>query len=245
LGIVPVTESIFYRKMEGYKEMSTTKDAKNRTEINGIISCMAAAVAGAVTGAGLYSGACSSEELKQLEIYFLFMYADGSVTPLEKQYLDEIIAKGKISSWEKEKFQAFCGQTVLKILAPTADTIIAEIDQVLGEKETWRGSLDGNKAMQAQTIWTLINLGYADDEYSEPERAVVAHLVDRWEMDPELVAELNDTADTILALTKQKQWIQTIPKPCAEVNRTIQELDRSIEAMFANVETIIAEADIA
>jgi hypothetical protein len=180
-----------------------------------------------------------------LEIYFLFMYADGSVTPSEKQYLDEIIAKGEISSWEKEEFQAFCGRTVLKILAPTADTIIAEIDQVLGEKETWRSSLDGNKAMQAQTIWTLINLGYADDEYSEPERAVVAHLVERWEMDPELVAELNDTADTILALTKQKQWIQTIPKPSAEVNRTIQELDRSIEAMFANVETIIAEADIA
>lgn len=194
-------------------------------------------------------------KLQQMKIYFLFMYADGESSPSETKYLNDILAKSSLSEESVREFQIFCGKMTLKLSTGNPKTVIAEIDELLGEKKAslkivrnislFLGDLDASKTMQAQTIWTLINLGYADSEYSEAERAVVNHLIERWEMDPILVAELNDTAETILALASQKEWIQTTSKPYAEINSIIQELDRNIAAMFANVETSISEADIA
>lgn len=189
-------------------------------------------------------------KLQQLKICFLFMHADGESSPSETKYLNDIVSKGNLSKESLQEFQAFCGQMTLKMSTGNSKTVISEIDELLGEKRAGLlsfvfGSIDGSKTMQAQTIWTLINLGYADSEYSEPEKQVVDHLIKRWEMDPILVAEFNDTANTILALTLQKQWVQNTSKPYTDINNIIQELDRNIASMFANVETSISEADIA
>ena len=64
-------------------------------------------------------------------------------------------------------------------------------------------------------------------------------------MDPTLVAEFTDTASTILALTMQKEWIQNTSKPYLTIHSIVQELDRSISSMAANIEISISEADIA
>lgn len=188
-------------------------------------------------------------KLQQLKICFLFMHADGESSPSETKYLNNIVSKGNLSKESLQEFQAFCGQMTLKMSTGNSKTVISEIDELLGEKRSGLlsfafGSIDGSKTMQAQTIWTLINLGYADSEYSEPEKQVVDHLIKRWEMDQILVAEFNDTANTILALTLQKQWVQNTSKPYTDINNIIQELDRNIASMFANVETSISEADI-
>lgn len=189
-------------------------------------------------------------KLQQLKICFLFMHADGESSPSETKYLNDILSKSNLSEESLQEFQAFCGQMTLKMSTGNSKTVISEIDELLGEKRSgwWPfmfGSIDGSKTMQAQTVWTLINLGYADSEYSESEKQVVNHLIERWEMDPILLAEFNDTADTILALTLQKQWVQNTSKPYTDINNIIQELDRNIASMFANVETSISEADIA
>lgn len=186
----------------------------------------------------------NSEVLKQLKIYCLFMHADGTPSPSEAQYLKDITEKMSLSSQTMQKFQAFYGEMSLNLLVKTPEMATAQIAEVLGEERTNFG-LDGNKTMQTQTIWTLINLGYADSEYSEVEKSIVSYLIKRWEMDPVLVAELNDTADCILALTKQKEWVQTTSRPYAAINGIIKELDRNIATMFANIETTISEADIA
>lgn len=192
----------------------------------------------------------SRKVLLQLKICFLFMHADGESSPSEMKYLNDILAKSNLSKESLQDFQTFCGQMTLKMSSGNPKTVISEIDRLLEEDDSDRvysmfGLIDEIKAMQAQTIWTLINLGYADSEYSEQEKQVVNHLIERWEMDPLLVAEFNDTADTILALTLQKQWIQNTSKPYADINNIIQELDRNITSMFANVETSISEANIA
>jgi len=190
-----------------------------------------------------------SEKVKQLKIYFLFIHADGEASPTEMKLLNEIVEKENLSESDLQAFQAFCGQMMLKPPSGNASTALAEIDRVLGQKHsawvTLASSIDQSKTMQAKTIWSLINLGYADSEYSETEKRIVSHLIDRWEMDPILVAELNDTANTILALTLQKEWVKTTSKPYEKTNSMIQELDRNIASMFANVEISIAEAGIA
>lgn len=189
------------------------------------------------------------DKLKQLKIYYLFMHADGESSPAEKRYLNEILSKSELSEESAQEFQAFCGERALALSTETPETIIKKIDDILGEKRTgffWPfKALDRDKTLQAQTIWTLINLGYADSEYSEAEKQVVNHLIQRWNTNPVLVAEFNDTADTILALTLQKEWVQKSNRQPADISRIIQELDRSIASMLANVEISISEANIA
>lgn len=194
------------------------------------------------------------EKLKQLKIYYLFMRADGKSSLSEKRYLDDILTKSDLSDERIKEFRTFCGQ-----VQETPESVIEEIDNVLGQKPSGTivdfccisgpffrfRNIDRDKVMQAQTIWTLINLGYADNEYSEAEKQVVNHLVQRWEMDPALVDELNDTADTILALTQQKEWIRKTARPAADIDRMLQELDQNIKSIKANVEASISEANIA
>lgn len=190
--------------------------------------------------------------LQQLKICFLFMHADGESSPSEIKHLKFILEKKKLSDSAKQEFQTFCEQMTPRIATANSKIIIEEIDRLLGDRQTGlqqilsfvSGNIDGNKLLQAQTIWTLINLGYADSAYSEAEKEVVNHLIKRWEMDPLSVSELNDTADTILALTLQKEWVQSTSRPRTEINGIVQELDRNIAAMFANVETSISEVYI-
>lgn len=211
-----------------------------------------------------------SEKLKQLKIYYLFMHADGESSLPEKRYLDDILAKSELSEESAQEFRVFCKQMVLEATSKIPEVIEKKIDELLGKRESspsyspfpfsvpdfslltqqiisrvLYGSLEGSKVLQAQTIWTLINLGYADSEYSEAEKQVVNHLIQRWNTNPVLVAEFNDTADTILALTLQKEWVQKSNRQPADISRIIQELDRSIASMLANVEISISEANIA
>ena len=189
-------------------------------------------------------------ELQQLKIYYLFMHADGSPSMTEANYLSDILTKSNLPEEAKKDFYAFYGQKSLMLSTATFETVIAEMDALLGEKTSScflfpLSTLDHNKNLQAQTIWTLINLGYADGDYSDAEKQFISHLVERWKMDPTLVAEFTDTASTILALTMQKEWIQNTSKPYLTIHSIVQELDRSISSMAANIEISISEADIA
>lgn len=198
----------------------------------------------------LFNTCAEEEKVEQLKIYLLFMQADGDSSKSEMKYLEDIVSKMDLSDSGRQEFQAFLGQLLMKPLDKGSSSAIHEIEQLLGEKEEncnydfLRYSIDNNKMLQAQTIWTLINLGYADKEYSKPEKEIVNYLVERWEMDPALVFELNDTADTILALTSQKEWVKSTTKPYEEIDSIAREIEKNIAYMFKNIEISIAEAEI-
>ncbi len=181
-----------------------------------------------------------SAELKQMKICFLFMCVDGEISTAETSYIDDIISKEDLSESDIEEFQDFCKEMKPKVPFSKPKKAIDKIDKVLEEYTPDR--ID--ETMKAQTIWTLINLGYADGEYCKAEKKVVKHLVKRWEIDPVLVTEFNDTAETILALTKHKEWLQTTCRPYKGIEKTIYEIDRNIKSMFGNIEISISEAYI-
>lgn len=185
-----------------------------------------------------------SNLLKELKIYYLYLHADGELSPKEKEMLNNIIEYEGMSGERGREFRAFCGQMVLEPLAEKPETVISAIDLVLGGSE-FAGDFDTDKSLQADVIWTLINLGYADKEYSAAEKKVVDHLIERWEMDPILVDELNDTAETMLALTRQKDWLQTTSKPYEQIKSAIEEIDQNMDDLFSNMAVTISEANIA
>lgn len=178
-------------------------------------------------------------KLQQLKIYFLFMNADGELSPGETELLGTI-TKDQPDDLA-EGFQAFCGRMTLQQFAGGKEATIHQIAAVLEEKT----DLSTDKVLQAETIWTLINLGNADGVYSEVEKEIVSYLARRWDVDPILMAELNDTADALLALEAEKAWIQSTSRPYAEINTIMQELDRSTGTMFEHVMIAVKEADIA
>ena len=185
--------------------------------------------------------------MQQIKICYLFLHADGSMSATEKAHFNEILSKKNLLGSEMEEFNSFRSEVSQKLSTGSAQAVISEVEKVLGEKgglSLFSGTLDRHKTKQAETIWTLINLGYADDEYSQEEKKVVDYLVGRWGMDPNLIAELNDTDDTILALTIQKNWVQTTSKTQEEIDKITREIERDISTLFSNVEITISEADI-
>ena len=85
-------------------------------------------------------------------------------------------------------------------------------------------------------VWNLVNIGYSDSVFSDEEKKIVNYLVDKWSVNPEVYQELVDTADTILALEKQKEWIvATFPegsvrnKKKRNINTIIKQLQDDIK----------------
>lgn len=113
-------------------------------------------------------------------------------------------------------------------------------DQLLSDVRT--GEIKGNANLQAEIIWTLVNLAYADEEYSEPEKKYIQHLVDKLEIKPELFSEFVDTADTILLLTKQKDWLKSIGLSYDKTTERLETIDEQIQLMIDNIQETISEA---
>lgn len=106
----------------------------------------------------------------------------------------------------------------------------------------WTSNLYGEDRLF--TILTMISLGYADTEYSENEKRIVKHLVEKWEIDRAIVSVMIDTAETMLALEAKKTWAKSSTMSYNEVNRIIADADADIKRLYHTVEVTISEADI-
>lgn len=74
---------------------------------------------------------------------------------------------------------------------------------------------------------------------------MVAFLKKYWEADDAMIQAMIDTADTLLIMTKQKEWLQTTDQQYCVIRDSIQEVDDNINRLFNNIEVLISEAEIA
>lgn len=182
----------------------------------------------------------------QLRIYYLYMLVDGEVTNEELKRFSTICKSMDVDSDEKKEIISSCKEAIPGPGSDNSAEVIQEITRLLAKSRSFiRNPINRDKITQTKVIWTLINLGYADEEYSEPEQKVVSFLADYWEMNSAVLSDMVDTAKTILALTKQKEWIKTTRKPYDTINAVIKEIDERIKRMFQNIEILISEAEIA
>lgn len=183
----------------------------------------------------------SSNKETQLQFYSLFLLSDGKWTLEEEKYLDDICKKMKIGDDTKKKIITYC-QSLQLNEDDNSERVIHEMDQALSGMFFFP-EIKYSKKKQIEVIWTMLNLGYADREYSIPEKKVVQHLIKKWEVKPVIVSELIDTADTILLLTRQKEWLKTTGLPYDEIGERINVVERKIQLMFDNIKVTIAEAE--
>ena len=180
----------------------------------------------------------------QFKIYALFLLADGQWRDEEQNFLNTISKEMELDeSVQREVMRevtTYC-QGVEITKGDHSDGIIREIDKMLTGGFASRFKYDPR--LQVEIVWTLINLGYADQEYSEAEKRVVRHLIEKWEIKPEIALEFTDTAETNLLLTKHENWLKSIGLPYDETKERLETVEQQIQLMFDNIQATISEAD--
>ena len=215
----------------------------------------------------------SRVEMLQLKIMYLFMNVDGSCGEEEVARFSSICDELKASKEDKNEISEFIKKfefakdndnselvinavgTLLGYIKATENSKVKDGDmlngfspaialhRVLGASNVGK-NINKNKVRQAHTVWTLINLGYADTVLVPSEQKVIDYLVSVWEMDKVLTAALFDTAETMLALQMKKEWVISTDKAPEEKDKLCAEIDKEIEKMYDDVKLTISEASI-
>lgn len=189
-----------------------------------------------------------SNKTLQLKIYYLFMLVDGKCTKDEVDKFETICKSMDVNTDDKREVISFCEEAIRIKNSDNSAQVIQETKKLLENNMgifSLFGSIKNDKKEHARIIWTLINLGYADVNYSESEKRVVSFLADYWNLYSVVFTDMYDTAETILVLTKQKEWLKTTNKSYDSITAGINEINKNIEQMFKNIELLISEADIA
>lgn len=201
------------------------------------------------------------ERLAILKICTLFIKVDGACDEAEEALLNKVYQEMNINESLKEEVLYDCASISVE-RGDNSCGIIAAIDRIVDDLGSYsslsRASTEhafhgpamfpGAKkgpTVQANLLWTLINLGYADKIYTSAERKVVRHLAKIWNINKNLVTEFEDTADTILLLTNQQTWLKTESGwGYDKINERLKEIDKQVELMSKNLETSISEIDV-
>lgn len=179
-----------------------------------------------------------------VQICYLFLLADGECSESEEKLFAEACEKnyGMGASSRKLAIQDYEYMPIVEGM-DNSTSIMRAIGKILMRDATvveymWE------KSDKVRLLWTLINLGYADKEYTEPERKVVEYVAKKFEIAPEDNYALHDIAETMVALVKQKEWVKRSKCSHEEYSKEMSEIDKAMERLKKSVETIVEQADI-
>lgn len=176
----------------------------------------------------------------KLKFYYLFMLADGRCSAGENDKFDKICQTMKADDKDKQEVIDYCNKTISVFSDDNSAMVTAEISNLLSAYGSFL-----EKSDEAEVIWNLINLAYADGEYSEPEKRVVTFLKNCWKIDDATFSDFIDTAETMLALETEKQWFKKTGKNFDETVAKIHGIDDTISRLAQNVGLLISEVDLA
>lgn len=172
---------------------------------------------------------------KEAKLYYLYLMSDGDISYSEELLFDTICADLQINDMEKTNVIKKC-KSIKNAQEIALDIIKSESKFDFSDPYVAKEC--------ARIAWNLVNLGYADKFFSEEEKQIVNFLVKKWKVDDELLYEMVDTCDTILALTKQKEWVKST---YAFENERVEKeriIDAEIESMLEDFKLSIGEIDM-
>lgn len=169
----------------------------------------------------------------EIALYYLYMIADGELSPEEMTIFKSICQKlDKID--EYQNIITYCkglGQTSSfnKIVDEDIET---EIEDYYDDEEL---SSSFSKGHLIEIIWNLISLGFCDKEYSQSEEKIVKYLCESWEIDDSIYLELIECAKTLVRINKYRDWAY---KTFAGTNKLL-ELEDQIDKNIKSIEESI------
>lgn len=170
-------------------------------------------------------------------LYYLYMMSDGEVSFNEAMIFNAICKELEIDNATKDRLIAKCEKLAEGGKDPFRVILRERIDAKA--EQDWIGRKD--ESSLARIIWNLVNLGYADSFFSDEEKKIVNHCKARWSIDPEVYQELIDTADTMLALAKQKEWIAATFSESSTREEKEKSIDAEIMGLLDDVKLLLEE----
>ena len=161
---------------------------------------------------------------------------------------------------EKDRFVEFVNRLELGVKLDNFDDIKAivkfEINKVCVNEDIFSGTTlqsinrlleigNFNKLEITNIIWTLINLAYADGNFSDDENAVIDDIAKQYGIKEDIVEELKDCAKTLICLESKSEWIETTNKPYKEVKAVKDEIEKDEALVATMVANIINDSKIA
>ena len=141
---------------------------------------------------------------EEAKLYYLYMLADGNAANSERKIFDSICNELNVESDMKKEIIDECNMIVAENTSILDAITTEELDEKI--KQGWLFELRSDST-RARIIWNMVNLGYADSEYSMEEKEIVNYLLDKWSVNEEVYQEFIDTEETIASLYKYKEWI--------------------------------------
>lgn len=87
----------------------------------------------------------------------------------------------------------------------------------------------------------LVNLGYADKDFSTNERKIVEYLINKWSIPKEIYIEFVDIAETILSLIQEREWTRKTFALGSERDKKEQNIEKDIKKLKKDVDLTIEE----
>jgi hypothetical protein len=99
-----------------------------------------------------------------------------------------------------------------------------------------------NSSIQKECLWSLVNLAFYDGDYSDTERKLLRTLMRKWGIDKSVLLEMEDTAETLVALDTHRNWIKSTHYSYDYINSIVIELDKNQDEITKNlIQTITFE----
>ena len=154
-----------------------------------------------------------------LLISYFFMAADGEISPKELEYFDEIGKCYEGFKTEKDNIINYCKKVLEAGYEPFEAIKKTVKSETINVKDSPITAFEVFTHMfhfshlpskeNASLLWLLINLGYVDGDYSEPERNIVSFISKQCKFPDDLILEFEDIAKTLNVL---ESYHQELPK---------------------------------
>ena len=172
------------------------------------------------------------KQIEEAGLYYLFMMSDGKLSDNEERIFDDICKKMEMSENEKQAVISHCREVSRNFKSIAAVIARERLDDDLRVL---------NKSARTIIVWNLVNLGYADDCYSDEEKNIVGYLVKEWNIPEAVYREMVDVADTMLALSKQRDWLIATYSEGNARDKKEKEIEAEIESLVSDVKVTIEE----
>ena len=168
-----------------------------------------------------------------LKIAYLYMAADGKIESQELAYFNEIGKCYKRFEEEKDSIIKYCDEVlnsgysafkaIKKIIngqeLKLKNTNAITTDISLFHDFNYFNALQSKE--NATLLWVLTNLGYADGDYSQPEREIVSLIAKKCNYPDDLLLEFEDIAKTFEVLKKHKEELDEQKKPYSYIKKIL------------------------
>jgi hypothetical protein len=190
--------------------------------------------------AGYGDSGSKNTKIGQLQMVYLFLSLEDKISNEGLEKLHNLVSKMKLSKEDEDSII----ETSEKILSKSFDKddrfdVIYE--GIIGIVESYFRWAD-KKAEQKQALWLLINSAYCDGNYTFDKKRLLRTIMRKFNIDNSVLAEMEDTAETLLDLENHRTWIK---KASAEygydyIDSVIKELDKNKVELANNISLVMS-----